>query len=211
MKKTIYIITIIICSLSRGQSDISNEKFLNWGDYYLMNKNYYKAIELYTKYESTLPFKNQLNLAKAYIKIGNMKKAEESFKLVVDSNKAEVVDYYVYADLLKSNPFKTGNTAFRLGIAKALVPFVFDYTHSLLSITGEFQTNQLMITLIGTLIGIALIGIAFTGYWFRPLMKYEQIIIGIGCLFFVAPGTGSMIIGLLIVLPMLFLQFYKKI
>ena len=104
MKKTIYIITIIICSLSRGQSDISNEKFLNWGDYYLMNKNYYKAIELYTKYENTLPFKNQLNLAKAYIKIGNMKKAEESFKLVVDSNKAEVVDYYVYADLLKSNP-----------------------------------------------------------------------------------------------------------
>ena len=104
MKKTIYIITIIICSLSRGQSDISNEKFLNWGDYYLMNKNYYKAIELYTKYENTLPFKNQLNLAKAFINIGDLKKAEESFKLVVDSNKAEVVDYYVYADLLKSNP-----------------------------------------------------------------------------------------------------------
>ena len=48
MKKTIYIITIIICFLSRGQSDVSNEKKLDWGDYYLMNKNYYKAIELYT-------------------------------------------------------------------------------------------------------------------------------------------------------------------
>ena len=67
-----------------------------------------------------------------------------------------------------------------------------------------------MITLLGTLIGIALIGIAFTGYWVRPLKKYEQIWIGIGWLFFVAPGKGSMIIGLLIVLPMLFLQFYKK-
>ena len=96
-----------------------------------------------------------------------------------------------------------------MGIAKALVPFVFVYSPSLLLITGEFQTNQL-VTLIGTLIGIALIGIAFTGYWFRPLTKYEQILIGIGSLFFVAPGTGSMIIGLLIVLPMLFLQFYKK-
>ena len=117
---------------------------------------------------------------------------------------------YAASGIAKSNPFKTGNTAFRLGIAKALVPFVFVYSPSLLLITGEFQTNQLMITLIGTLIGIALIGIAFTGYWFRPLMKYEQIIIGIGSLFFVAPGTGSMIIGLLIVLPMLLLQFYKK-
>ena len=117
---------------------------------------------------------------------------------------------YAASGIAKSNPFKTGNTAFRLGIAKALVPFVFVYSPSLLLITGEFQTNQLMITLIGTLIGIALIGIAFTGYWFRPLKKYEQILVGIGSLFFVAPGTGSMIIGLLIVSPMLFLQFYKK-
>ena len=117
---------------------------------------------------------------------------------------------YAASGIAKSNPFKTGNTAFRLGIAKALVPFVFVYSPSLLLITGEFQTNQLVITLIGTLIGIALIGIAFTGYWFRPLMKYEQILIGIGSLFFVAPGTESMIIGLIFILPMFFLQFYKK-
>ncbi|MFL2851773.1 MAG: TRAP transporter permease [Candidatus Pelagibacter sp.] len=117
---------------------------------------------------------------------------------------------YAASGIAKSNPFKTGNTAFRLGIAKALVPFVFVYSPSLLLITGEFQINQLMITLIGTLIGIALIGIAFTGYWFRPLMKYEQILIGIGSLFFVAPGTESMIIGLVFILPMFFLQFYKK-
>ena len=91
-----------------------------------------------------------------------------------------------------------------------MVPFVFVYSPSLLLITGEFQTNQLIITLIGTLIGIALIGIAFSGYWFRPLKKYEQIIIGIGSLFFVAPGIKSMVFGLLIVSPMLFLQFLKK-
>ena len=117
---------------------------------------------------------------------------------------------YAASGIAKSNPFNTWYSAFRLGIAKALVPFVFVYSPSLLLITGEFQANQLIITLIGTLIGIALIGIAFTGYWFRSLTKYEQILIGIGSLFFVAPGTGSMIIGLLIVLPILFLQFYKK-
>ena len=117
---------------------------------------------------------------------------------------------YAASGIAKSNPFKTGNTAFRLGIAKALVPLVFVYSPSLLLITGEFQTDQLLITLAGTLIGIALIGIAFSGYWFRNLKSYEQIIIGIGSLFFVAPGTGSMIVGFLIILPMLFLQFNKK-
>ena len=118
---------------------------------------------------------------------------------------------YAASGIAKSNPFKTGNTAFRLGIAKALVPFVFVYSPSLLLITGEFQTNQLIITLIGTLIGIALIGIAFTGYWFRPLMKYEQIFIGIGSLFFfVAPGTESMIIGLVLFCQCFFYSFIKK-
>ena len=90
------------------------------------------------------------------------------------------------------------------------IPFVFVYSPSLLLITGEFQTNQLIITLIGTLVGIALIGIAFSGYWFRPLKKYEQILIGLGSLFFVAPGMGSMLFGSIIILPMIFLQFYKK-
>ena len=118
---------------------------------------------------------------------------------------------YAASGIAKSNPFKTGNTAFRLGIAKALVPFVFVYSPSILLITGEFQTNELILTLTGTLIGIALIGIAFSGYWFRPLKKYEQFVIGSGSLFFVAPGTGSMIIGLLIILPMFFLQFYKRL
>ena len=104
MKKIIYILTILFCSLSLGQVKDSNKKLLDWGDYYLINQKYYKAIESYTQYGKTLPFKNQLNLAKAFMSIGDLKKAEESFKPIVDSNKAEVVDYYVYADLLKSNP-----------------------------------------------------------------------------------------------------------
>ena len=35
-------------------------------------------------------------------------------------------------------PFKTGNTAFRLGMAKALVPFVFVYSPAMLLVTKEF-------------------------------------------------------------------------
>ena len=117
---------------------------------------------------------------------------------------------YVASGIAKSNPFKTGNTAFRLGIAKALVPFVFVYSPSLLLITGEFEINKLIITLTGTLIGIGLIGIAFSGYFMRSLKNYEQWLIGFGSLFFVAPGINSMIIGFIIVSPILALQFIKK-
>ena len=35
---------------------------------------------------------------------------------------------YAGASMAGADPFKTGNTAFRLGLAKALVPFVFVYS-----------------------------------------------------------------------------------
>jgi len=75
---------------------------------------------------------------------------------------------YAASGIAKSNPFQTGNTAFRLGIAKALVPFVFVFSPSLLLITDDFNLITLLITLLGAMIGIALIGIAFSGYWFKP-------------------------------------------
>jgi TRAP transporter 4TM/12TM fusion protein len=117
---------------------------------------------------------------------------------------------YAASGIAKSNPFKTGNTAFRLGIAKALVPFVFVYSPSLLLITGDFEIDRLVITLVGVLIGIALLGIAFTGYFISNLNNYHRWIIGIGSLFFVAPGIKTMIVGSLISFPILIYQYLKK-
>ncbi len=46
---------------------------------------------------------------------------------------------YAAAGIAGSNPFTTGNTTFRLGIAKALVPFVFVYSPSLLLVAQGFD------------------------------------------------------------------------
>ena len=118
---------------------------------------------------------------------------------------------YAASGIAKSNPFKTGNTAFRLGIAKALVPFVFVYSPSLLLITNDFDLIKLTITVLGTLMGIGLIGIAFTGYWIKPLKTFEQWFLGLAALLFVAPGLHSMIVGLIVILPTIYFQFFKKV
>jgi len=118
---------------------------------------------------------------------------------------------YAASGIAKSNPFKTGNTAFRLGIAKALVPFVFVYSPSLLLITNDFDLIKLTITVLGTLMGIGLIGIAFTGYWIKPLKTFEQWFLGLAALLFVAPGLNSMIVGLIVILPTIYFQFFKKV
>ncbi len=117
---------------------------------------------------------------------------------------------YAAAGIAGSNPFKTGNTAFMLGIAKALVPFVFVYSPSLLLIADNFTWNEFAITLAGAMLGIAGIGAAFSGYLIAPLSRTERWYIGLISLLFVAPGLTTMGIGLLALLPIFVLQIKRR-
>ena len=116
---------------------------------------------------------------------------------------------YAAAGIAGSNPFKTGNTAFRLGIAKALVPFVFVYSPSLLLVAQGFDIYIFFQTLISAMIGIGLIGISFSGYWLKNVPLYQRWYLGVNSLFFIAPGIESSILGLFLISPILFLQLKK--
>jgi TRAP transporter 4TM/12TM fusion protein len=117
---------------------------------------------------------------------------------------------YAAAGIAGSNPFKTGNTAFRLGIAKALVPFVFVYSPSLLLVAQGFDLYIFFETLISAMIGIGLIGISFAGYWLKTVPLFHRWYLGIVSLLFIAPGIQSSMIGFFLVLPVLFIQIKKK-
>jgi len=117
---------------------------------------------------------------------------------------------YAGAGIAGANPFQTGNTAFRLGIAKALVPFVFVYSPSLLLVTNDFSWESLAITLTGAIFGIILLGISFSGYALSPLNKWERIWVGGAALLFVAPGLLTMGIGVLLIVPILLRQLLRK-
>ena len=116
---------------------------------------------------------------------------------------------YAAAGIAGSNPFKTGNTAFRLGIAKALVPFVFVYSPSLLLVAQGFDIYIFFQTLISAMIGIGLIGISFSGYWLKSVSIYQRWYLGVNSLFFIAPGIQTSILGLFLISPVIFLQLKK--
>ncbi len=116
---------------------------------------------------------------------------------------------YAAAGIAGSNPFKTGNTAFRLGIAKALVPFVFVYSPSLLLVAQGFDIYIFFQTLISAMIGIGLIGISFSGYWLKSVPIYQRWYLGVNSLFFIAPGIQTSILGLFLISPVIFLQLKK--
>jgi len=117
---------------------------------------------------------------------------------------------YAAAGIAGSNPFKTGNTAFRLGIAKALVPFVFVYSPSLLLVANGFTWEAFFVTLVGAMLGIGTMGVAFSGYLIAPLNLAQRVWLGMVSLLFIAPGLQSMAIGLVLAMPVLLLQLRAR-
>ncbi|MCZ4280768.1 TRAP transporter permease [Kiloniella laminariae] len=116
---------------------------------------------------------------------------------------------YAGAGIAGANPFKTGNTAFRLGIAKALVPFVFVYSPSLLLVTPDFSWQSLVITLTGAMAGIGLLGVAFSGYFLGDLNRYQRLWFGAVALIFVAPGSITLALATLLALPVFLFQYFE--
>ncbi len=118
---------------------------------------------------------------------------------------------YAAAGIAGSNPFKTGNTAFRLGIAKALVPFVFVYSPALLLVADGFTWAAFTVTLAGAMMGIASLGVAFSGYLFAPLKGIERAWIALVSLLFIAPGLLTMATGLVLMAPVFALQWRARV
>ena len=117
---------------------------------------------------------------------------------------------YAAAGIAGSNPFKTGNTAFRLGIAKALVPFVFVYSPALLLVADGFTWYSFAITLLGAMMGIGSMGTAFAGYFIAPLTMVERWLIALVSFLFIAPGLTTMAVGLVLLLPIALLQIKRR-
>lgn len=117
---------------------------------------------------------------------------------------------YAAAGIAGSNPFKTGNTAFRLGIAKALVPFVFVYSPALLLVANGFTWAAFAITLLGAMLGIGFLGVAFSGYLLTPLSRLQRAYVAIVSFLFIAPGLITMALGLILLSPIIILQIVAR-
>jgi len=114
---------------------------------------------------------------------------------------------YAAAGMAGSDPFKTGNTAFRLGLAKALVPFVFVFSPSLLLVAKGFTWYDFVVTFVGCVAGITMLAAALSKFLWRELQRWEQAVLAVGALLLVAPGLVSGLIGLAVAAPVVLRQW----
>ena len=113
---------------------------------------------------------------------------------------------YAAAGMAAADPFKAGNIAFRLGMGKVLVPFVFVFSPSLLLVTKDFTWPDFLLAFAGTLIGVTFLSAAFAGYMFTHLKVWERWLLAVCAILLVAPEIYSSLIGLLAATPVVLHQ-----
>jgi TRAP transporter 4TM/12TM fusion protein len=114
---------------------------------------------------------------------------------------------YAAAGMAGSDPFKTGNMAFRLGLAKALVPFVFVFSPSLLIVTQGFTLYDFSVTFIGCVLGITLLAAALSKFFLVEMTRAEQALCIVAALLMIAPGLLPTLVGVALACPMLLRQW----
>jgi TRAP transporter 4TM/12TM fusion protein len=110
---------------------------------------------------------------------------------------------YAAAGMAGSDPFKTGNMAFRLGLAKALVPFVFVFSPSLLIVAKGFTGYDFVVTFVGCILGITLLAAALSKFFLVEMTRAEQALCLVAALLMIAPGLMPTLLGLVLAVPML--------
>ena len=113
---------------------------------------------------------------------------------------------YAAASMAGADPFKTGNTAFRLAMAKALVPFVFVYAPAMLIVTKGFTWLAFVETVAGCAVGIVMLAAALTGYGVAMMSVLTRLWLGFAAILVMSPNRTATVIGLAMAVPVIIQQ-----
>jgi len=103
---------------------------------------------------------------------------------------------------------KTAWNATRLAIAAFIVPYIFAFNESMLFIdTNAFEVVQVILS---SFIGMFLVASGLMGYMTRDLNPIARVICVLGGLCLIIPGTVTDLIGIVVLVAMLAIQWWQN-
>ncbi len=108
---------------------------------------------------------------------------------------------YAGAGIARSDPMKTGMTAFRLSMGKALVPIMFIYAPALLFI--DFTWWDFLLALSSGILSIVALSVAYIGFFKTTVARWEKWVLSIAGLALVAHDVTMIAISASVVLAIL--------
>ena len=120
------------------------------------------------------------------------------FGIVADITPPVALAAYAGSAIAKSDPMKTGINATKLAIAAFIVPYIFAYSPALLfeNISGWWEVAQICIS---ALLGIFAIAASLNGFLYKKIHPVLRIVLAIGGLGMMIPGTLTDVVGLVLV------------
>ena len=130
------------------------------------------------------------------------------FGIVADITPPVALAAYAGSAIAKADPMKTGFNATKLAIAAFIVPYIFAFSPQMLfvDVTGAFQVVQICIS---ALLGIFGVAAALNGFLYRPVPVLLRLLLAIGGLGMMIPGTASDITGFVLVVGIVLYQRYS--
>ena len=114
---------------------------------------------------------------------------------------------YAAAGIAGANPFRTGCSAFTLGIGKLMVPMVFVYAPTMLIVIPEhFTLLSFLHVSLSCALGVFAIATVVAAYFLAPLNGLWRFFMLIAGLLLVAPSWHSDLVGLGMLLPIVLSQ-----
>ncbi|MEO1378975.1 MAG: TRAP transporter large permease subunit, partial [Pseudomonadota bacterium] len=118
---------------------------------------------------------------------------------------------YAAAAIANSNPFRTGISAFTLGLGKVVAPMAFVYAPVLLFVSSTgFDLWEFSYTAASCIAGVIALSASVVGYWLAPMGSIFRILMAIAGLIFIAPSLQADLVALIIAAPAILSQFAAR-
>ncbi len=132
------------------------------------------------------------------------------YGVLADITPPVAIAAYAGASMAGADPFKSGNTAFRLALGKVLVPFVFVFSPAMLIVVPDFTLLKFAMSA-GTCLGsVTLLSAAFAGWFLAPMAAWERWLIGIAGLPMIHGSPTGIAISAVLAAPVLLSQFAAR-
>ncbi len=118
---------------------------------------------------------------------------------------------YAASAIANANPFRTGLSAFTLGLGKVVAPMAFVYAPVLLLVSSAgFDLWEFTYTATSCVLGVIALSTAVVGYWLAPMGTVSRILMALAGVVFIAPSLELDLVAALIAAPAVAGQLLAK-
>ncbi len=130
------------------------------------------------------------------------------FGIIADVTPPVALAAFAGAGIAKANPMKTGLNASKLAIAAFLVPYIFVLNPAMLMIDVHFWSGLWMVAT--SIVGIIGVSAGVMGYLVHKSLWWERVIMILGGILLVYPGSLSDVIGMVLIAAGALSQVIRK-